>query len=60
MNIEHILKKRNDKVHVCKIELTLEETKAIMSSLKRTSCEGEPLTISMELEDKLGNFLELY
>lgn len=45
---------------ICKIELTLDETKAILHSLGRTMCKGNELTISMELEDKLAEVLNHY
>ena len=38
---------------VCKIELTYNEVKAIKHALSRTSCKGDELTISMDLEDRL-------
>ena len=43
---------------LCKVELTLEETEAILHSLSRTMCSGNELTISMELEDKLLEVLK--
>jgi len=39
--------------YVCRIELTLEEAEAIMSSLMRTYCGGNDLIVATELEDKL-------
>jgi len=38
---------------ICSIELTAEETRAILHSLTRSSCSGEQLTVSIELEGKL-------
>jgi hypothetical protein len=63
MNIQKISlngKCDDDNMLICKIELTLKETEAIIHSLCRTSCRGEQLTISMELEDKLKNVLTYY
>jgi len=45
---------------VCRIELTLEEAKAIAHSLGRTMCKGNELTISMKLEDKLVDIIKHY
>ena len=39
------------------IRLTKKEAEAILHSLIRTSCKGEQLTISMELEDKLAEVI---
>ena len=55
MNIENI---SNGSDLVCRIELTVKETKAILHSLGRTMCKGEQLTVSMELEDKLVDVLK--
>lgn len=41
----------------CRIELSFDEAKAISHSLGRTTCKGESLTISMELEDKLDKII---
>jgi len=45
---------------VCRIELTIKETEAILHSLGRTMCKGEGLTVSMELEGKLMDVLKHY
>lgn len=45
---------------VCGIELTLDETEAILHSLGRTMCKGNELTISMKLEDELVDVLKHY
>jgi hypothetical protein len=45
---------------VCKIGLTAKETEAILHCLKRTSANGEQLTVSMELEDKLVVVIKNY
>jgi hypothetical protein len=45
---------------VCKIQLTIKETEAILHSLGRTMCKGEQLTTSMELEGKLASALNHY
>lgn len=60
MNVVNINSSLTDvkSVLVCKIELTLEETKAILDSLGQTMCSGKELTISMELEDKLVDVLK--
>ena len=59
MNVEKISADVSGNTLVCKIELTLDEAKAILHSLGRTSCKGNELTISIELEDKLvGIFKE--
>lgn len=52
-----IVKNINDDKLVCRIELTLEEVKAISYSLSRTMCNGDNLTISMQLEEKLDKLL---
>jgi hypothetical protein len=56
----HLIPTISDSVLVCKIELTLDEVKGILHSLGRTMCKGNELTISMELEDKLVDFLNHY
>lgn len=38
---------------VCLIKLTKREVQGVLTSLARTMCNGDDLTISMELEDKL-------
>lgn len=38
---------------VCCIQLDIKEAEAILHSLMRTNCNGDNLTISMELEDTL-------
>jgi hypothetical protein len=45
---------------VCSIELTLDETIAILHSLGRTMCKGNELTISMKLEDELVEVIKHY
>jgi hypothetical protein len=45
---------------VCRIELTYKEAEAILHSLMRTSCSGEQLTVSMELEDKIYEVVKHY
>ena len=45
---------------VCRVEMTVKETEAILHSLARTMCKGEQLTVSMELEDKLVGVLKHY
>jgi hypothetical protein len=45
---------------VCSIELTLDETKAVLHSLGRTMCKGNELTVSMKLEDELVEVLKHY
>lgn len=48
----------DDSDKVCRIELTLEETQAILNSLGRTMCNGNALTISMKLEDELVEIIK--
>jgi hypothetical protein len=65
MIVEDISNKENltdvvDSDYVCKIELTLQEARAILHSLGRTMCRGDELTISMELEDKLVDVIKRY
>jgi len=58
MNVENISADVSSNTLVCKIELTLDEAKAILHSLGRTMCKGNELTISIELEDKLVDILK--
>lgn len=64
MLVSNNLNKEKDVINpdtlVCKIELTLEETKAILHSLGRTMCKGNELTISEKLEDELVKVLNYY
>ena len=63
MNIENISNEEKSNTGsdlVCRIELTVKETEAILHSLGRTMCKGEQLTVSMELEDKLVDVLMNY
>lgn len=46
--------------NICKIELTVKETVALLHVLIRTYAKGEQLTMSMELEDKLKEILKSY
>jgi hypothetical protein len=45
---------------VCRIELTHKEAEAIMKSLMTTNCNGEQLTVSIELEDNLLEVVKNY
>ena len=45
---------------VCRIELTSKETKSIVQSLMRTSCSGEHLDVSEELESKIFEISKKY
>ena len=45
---------------VCRIELTHKEAEAIMHSLMTTNCNGEQLTVSIELENKLLDVVNNY
>lgn len=63
MKIEQIVNDElyiNNDTLVVKIELTHKEAKAIIHSLGRTMCNGEQLTISEELENKLFKTIQYH
>jgi len=51
MTIEKIEEEGNE--NICRIELTLDEAKALGNALQRTNCRGYNLTVSTVIEDEL-------